>query len=514
MSTKTIYGLLIFLLYSDILFGQEVRLDSTFGIGGKVTFDFGNAYSYARDVRMQYAGKIVVGGYTENPANDDFALVRFDQNGSIDTTFGIGGSTTTNFQFNEDDQAMSLDIASDSSIILVGPSSRTLSNSLGFSWYYSDGSMRFQGNISAGPIFDTTYQVLIQPDGKIILGGFSLFNSFLISRRLVNPLQIDFSFGDEGIAQIDCCGINTSLDLLLQPDGKILSIGVNKGFSSGNRNFSVGRFNSDGSTDSSFNSVGVFTQDFGFNYELAFAGALTSNGKIVLGGLGEYDGAFGFNMIQLSSHGQLDTTFGNSGILRADFVPHLGGESLVILPGGKIIAVGTYTQGPDEDFALLRFMPNGIVDSTFGQNGMLLTDFEGTDDRAYSVTYDSSSHSLFVVGESVDDTSAVFAIAKYNLGARVGLEKFPSIIQEAKLYPNPSRSDSQLKFSLHNSASLTIDILDLQGRSFRNITRDQFFHSGAHEVDVVMDEIPAGVYSLRILSRVGFSQIVRFVKLP
>ncbi|MDW3651031.1 MAG: T9SS type A sorting domain-containing protein [Bacteroidia bacterium] len=514
MDTKIIYGLLFCLFFSDILFGQEVRLDSTFGTGGKVSYDFGNAYSNARDVLIQHEGKIVVGGYTLTANNSDFSILRLLTNGQIDSSFATNGYRLSNSQFDGNDYGFSFTQLSDSSFILTGASQTTPSRpSSGVVRYDTSGVQKMFVNFNVGPLADSTFKAVVLPNGNILIGGWDGLNiDFCLLGILPNLLGPDPIFGTEAKVCISDSEMSRMYDMALQSDGKILAVGESK--FRGEKDFIIARFNSDGSLDSSFAVHGIFRQDFNSNKESAFVVLPTFGSKTLIAGTGSFKDSLGFNMIRLNSSGQLDTTFGDSGIVRESFTLYPGGKSLIKLPDGKLIAVGSRYNGASEDFVLAGFTIDGIIDSTFGQNGMLLTDFEGTDDRAYSVTYDSSSHSLFVVGESVDDTSAVFAIAKYNLGARVGLETFPSIIQEAKLYPNPSKSGSQLKFSLQNSSSLTIDILDLQGRSLRNIIRDQFFYSGAHEVDVAMDEIPAGVYTLRMLSRAGFSQIVRFVKLP
>ena len=72
-------------------------LDSSFGTGGKVITPVGSDADYGNSVAIQSDGKIVVSGYSYNGTNDDFALVRYDSTGILDNTFGAAGKVITDF---------------------------------------------------------------------------------------------------------------------------------------------------------------------------------------------------------------------------------------------------------------------------------------------------------------------------------------------------------------------------------------------------------------------------------
>jgi uncharacterized delta-60 repeat protein len=100
-------------------YNSNGTLDTTFGTGGKVTTVFNGGYDGCYSVIQQSDGKIVVAGYADNGSNRDFALSRYNSNGSLDTTFGTGGKVTTDFN-GGDDYASSLALQPDGNIVLVG----------------------------------------------------------------------------------------------------------------------------------------------------------------------------------------------------------------------------------------------------------------------------------------------------------------------------------------------------------------------------------------------------------
>ncbi len=105
-------------------YNTDGTLDSTFGTGGKVTTDFFGLRDQANDVAIQSDGKIVVAGYARTPTrSDDFALARFNTNGSLDSSFGTGGLVNTDVvptSFVSQDQADSVKIQTDGRIVVTG----------------------------------------------------------------------------------------------------------------------------------------------------------------------------------------------------------------------------------------------------------------------------------------------------------------------------------------------------------------------------------------------------------
>jgi uncharacterized delta-60 repeat protein len=170
--------------------------------------------------------------------------------------------------------------------------------------------------------------------------------------------------------------------LALQPDGKIVVAGSSYDNDAGHKVFAVARFNSDGTLDPTFGGDGrvltpISTADDAGDEE-AFALALAPDGAIVLaGGTGIFPADFA--AARYLPNGTLDASFGNGGTVVTD----LGGEdkaaAVGIQPDGKIVLAGRGVNN-DDDWALLRYLPNGDLDPAFGDGGKVATDFNGGED--------------------------------------------------------------------------------------------------------------------------------------
>src|SRR5262249_4024029 len=151
---------------------SDGSLDSSFGSGGEVTTSFkGQAIATAEAI--QNDGKIVLVGETQGANGDDFALARYNPDGSLDTTFGTGGKVTTDFAGADD--AFSVAIQSDGKIVVAGSSQQNTGEDFALARYNSDGTL--DTSFGAGgevltAIAGGANGVAIQADGKIVAAGF------------------------------------------------------------------------------------------------------------------------------------------------------------------------------------------------------------------------------------------------------------------------------------------------------------------------------------------------------
>ena len=102
-------------------YNSDGSLDAGFGTGGKVITSFGGT-DQASAVILQPDGKIVVAGQTDTGVSIDFALARYMPDGSLDGAFGSGGRVTTNFIGNSDDLGSAVALQSDGKIVVGGTS--------------------------------------------------------------------------------------------------------------------------------------------------------------------------------------------------------------------------------------------------------------------------------------------------------------------------------------------------------------------------------------------------------
>ncbi len=370
-------------------------LDVSFGAGGKVITNILSYKTVAADVAIQPDGKIVVVGYTydTSPAPTFFSVVRYDPNGSLDTTFGGGDGIVTG-QFRDSASYLSSDAASvaiqpDGKILVGGscyqyPSPRTdfaaarLNPNGSFdNTFDGDGRM----TIAIGPEHDILKEITIQPDGKIILSGNTRegVDDYPALVRLNPNGSPDTGFSADGVITNvhDIFGSLTAL--LVLPDGKISGIVSVWGY--GSNDIMLIRYNGDGSPDTTFDGDGRRLTKFIGHSGGANAAALLPDGKMILAG--------GINISSFESHlalmrvnpdGTIDTSFGGGGLVTTS----LGGNrdsllDVAIQPDGKIVAAGGVflTVNNSSDFALLRFNADGSLDTTFDLDGKILTSFAG-----------------------------------------------------------------------------------------------------------------------------------------
>ncbi|HEX8370596.1 MAG TPA: FG-GAP-like repeat-containing protein, partial [Pyrinomonadaceae bacterium] len=247
------------------------------------------------------------------------------------------------------------------------------------------------------------------------------------------PGDLDFSFGVQGRQFITVFNSqpvfgnhNYADDIVIQPDGKILVAGSAWDIPTGD-DFVILRFNADGSLDSSFADGGVFRYAFSPVTDRLYGIALQPDGKIVAAGqayLGVVNGSgdTAFAVLRLNPDGTFDGTFGNNGIVTTNFFTSLDqATEVAIQPDGKIVASGWVTQGGDNngvayDFALVRYNPNGSLDASFGNGGIVFTDFNGRGDLAQTSVLQPDGK-IVLAGWVTVPTSPVhydFGLARYN----------------------------------------------------------------------------------------------------
>ncbi|PYS97918.1 MAG: hypothetical protein DMF63_17845 [Acidobacteria bacterium] len=394
------------------MLAQPTLLDPTFSDDGKVSTHILDSGSWGNDAVLQPDGKIVVVGAGNN---HQVGVVRFNQDGALDSSFDGDGRVWTSM--NAISEARCVALQADGKIVLAGVMTPdNLGAGPGFMVRYNtDGSLdtSFDGDgirlYNYGQFStDTSRDIAIQPDGKILILEFNftyqVASGLLIARY--NPDgSVDSTFGGgTGVFRREGqSGSSESMKLALQPDGKIVFTGYNNGWL-------VGRLNSDGTPDLTFGSGGVTTGGLG-----GYALALQADGKIVIA---HRSTTFPVNVRQvinrLNTDGTLDTTFGTDGSTLVQFVNQEDTlclpPDLIVQPDGKILmggAVRIPSSGTGFEFALARLNSNGSLDNSFGLNGRLTTNIQGNDyGRSILLQPDGK---IILAGQS----DGGFAVARY-----------------------------------------------------------------------------------------------------
>jgi uncharacterized delta-60 repeat protein len=421
------------------------NLDPTFGTGGKVTTDFSGNPVEARGVVLQPDGKIIAAGIAFDPiTRGDFGLVRYNQDGSIDSSFGSGGKVTTDFlnipSFGSVDFANALALQTDGKIVVAGFSAVGVA-SFALARYRADGSL--DSSFGSGGKVTTSFSrfdavaddVAIQSDGKIIAVG-SVNTSFSSNpkpdfalARYNSDGGLDSTFGVGGKVTTDFTdftgvGDNASA-VVIQPDGKIVVVGSSQVslFAPDLRQFSIARYNIDGTLDLSFGVGGKVRPFFFGQFDQANAVALIPDGRIIVAGFvsnfnlpSESD----FGMVRLNSDGSTDTSFGSNGKVVTDFSSEFdSANSIAVQPNGKIVLAGVVSKGTFQDstdFAIAQYNANGSLDAAFGSGGRVTTDFFGFSNEANAVVIQQDGR-ILVAGRA--DSGEIgppfrFALARYD----------------------------------------------------------------------------------------------------
>jgi uncharacterized delta-60 repeat protein len=332
--------------------------------------------------------------------------------GELDTSYGLGtGKSLTNFGGSSDDLGNAVALQPDGKIIVAGGSNlngsydfavaRLLNPEGTIDPSYGGGTGKSLAGFGG---YDIASAVALQPDGKIVLAGFSLSGSsnFAVA-RLLNPegtFDSDYG-GGSGRSLADFGGDDTATALALQPDGMIVVAGVSDG------NFAVARLlNPQGTFDPSYGGgSGKSLVDFGGGSSHSHtAVALQPDGKIVVGG--SSGGNFAVAQL-LNPQGTLDPSFGGgTGKSLVDFGGNDTANAVALQPDGKIVLAGS----SDGDFAVARLLDQGF-DSSFGTiRGKSVVDF-GATDTASAVALQPDGK-IVLAGSSNANGNNDFAVAR------------------------------------------------------------------------------------------------------
>ncbi len=469
----------------------------------------GNNYAYA--VIEQADGKIVTAGSDTNSANDDFSLTRYNTNGSLDTSFGVGGRAKTAIGTGKD-AAYSLIQQPDGKLVAAGLTSATTDNDFAIARYNTNGSLdtSFGSNgivvtrMSTGD--DKISTVILEPDGKLVVTGTQDENGaakFAIARYNSDG-TLDSSFNGTGTNATTLSAFATTANAITrQSDGKFVVAGTT---ANGNDNdIAIARYNSDGTLDTSFNGTGKYITNVGYvtltangpasvtisqaapaviswaahgitaDTPVTFtttgtlpSGLLTnttyyvktvlttgtftvsatvggaaiatttagtgthtatayrtvagddasygvvqqSDGKLVVAGLTTSTTGVDTLLLRLNSDGSIDTTFGASGFAKTALTTKTDAAySLGITASGSLITGGIYNNGTNNDFVIARFNSNGALDTTFNTTGFINAAISTSNDFGYSLAQQTDGKLLLAgSAKNTNDDAAVLRI--------------------------------------------------------------------------------------------------------
>jgi uncharacterized delta-60 repeat protein len=434
--SKSFYRMILVVsMLATLLFATGVLAaggvwDPTFGTNGAVVTDLGSGTDTGNSLLIQPDGRILMLGYAQldqsNPNLRTPIIVRYNTNGTVDTSFGTDGKLIVTIGTFYGTQTA---LQSDGRLVIVSGTNHGQYVAVRYDANGKNMDPSFGTNgVAVVPSFADDFfsfgcsDIVIQPDQKIVVVGTEKnqgnFTDFVIARFNSNGTP-DTSFIANGIFIMDRANFpnnrfNNGDAIAIQPDGKIVIAGHMVDYE-GDGQISLTRLNTDGFPDiSTFGSNGKGTVTIPLaNYESSNGAlALQNDGKfVVVGSIFSYEENTNDDVAvaRFTSNGSLDTTFGGSGIVVTDFGENENGNDVVLQPNGKIIVVGRSYSSGFSDVLLVRYNSDGSLDTTFGDNGKVISDFGGTDtSKAAKLQPDGK---IVLVGSSNGDA----LLARYNL---------------------------------------------------------------------------------------------------
>jgi uncharacterized delta-60 repeat protein len=406
-------GALVLLEVWSVAANVSFPLDPSFGTQGGytvTTITTGLTEDEPFELVRQPDGKFVAPGKSwGGPSrNTDFTVMRWNADGSQDSSFGTGGWSQIDF-FGGVDEALGVALQPDGKIVVVGTVFNTGNGStdMGIARLNPDGSLDTTFATDGVPGMasvdftggaDMALGVVLLDDGKIMVGGYATIfgrpSDFALS-RFNSDGSLDTSFGLGGRVATDIAGQqDIIMRLRLQADGKIVAGGTSFSASTHGYDFALARYLPTGQLDPTFSPAGkpgVETVDFTGGSDIGFATILRYDGKIIMGGISQSaQTGMDIGLAQFNADGTLDTNFavyGKPGVVTTDYSGlYDQALALAIQPDGKILVAG-HTVSPTTgfDFALTRYLPNGELDSSFGSGGKVSTNFWGGPDGSHGI---------------------------------------------------------------------------------------------------------------------------------
>jgi uncharacterized delta-60 repeat protein len=421
-------------------------LNSGFGTGGVASTNFGGN-DFPTGTATEADGKIVVvaNDYSSDFSTSQLAVARYNPNGSLDPSFGSGGYVLT--LVGSSDVGGAVAIRSDGEIIVaaaeVDPGT-SLENILVVE-YRPDGTL--DGTFGSGGVVVTSLGnsqnftlggLTLTAGGRILVVGGSSGGTVaggLVLAEYNRDGSLNQTFGSGGIVTtrsfIDAAGITFSNPMAnavaIDCQGRIVVAGA---ASNPTANVAVlARYDTNGSLDQSFGFCGAVTSVFDGPATNVFVPdgvdattvVIRPDGKILVAGdaiappLGGFDASFAVE--QFNPDGSPDLNFGSDGIVlyyaAYGFLGTFDATSLVLQANGDVIVVGTTSvQGETTTgFAMVRYLPDGSLDPSFGSGGVVTTIFSGPAGTPFFVALDVLNGDIVVVGSLLD-----ISTSRYDVG--------------------------------------------------------------------------------------------------
>lgn len=444
--------------FSVVRLNLDGSLNTSFAENGLLTVSPGTGAGRATSLLQLPDGKYLAAGWARFINKDQYLIVRFMEDGTLDETFGEAGIATGSFSGSSfaEDEIEDMALLSDGKIVVAGRS--------------------YNGQN------DDAFVACFNPDG-------SLFTNFGSSEGF-------------SIIEFGQSPPSESATALVVDDADNIIIG--------------GRVATDFFEEDAFfltkvSSTGVVDNSFGTNGQVIYALApniiaglqalaIDTEGRIITGG-----GAFNtdlldneFFLTRFFPNGTQDNSFGNNGEV---IIPRIDNESisdLKALDSGDIIAAGS-TGGFPSQFAIVRLAENGAQDLTFGNNGWATTQITSSFNSIRGIAIDDAC--IYAGGTSFDGDDWKMSLAKYtNQGTATSTQEASLINHKIRIYPNPVAEAFNLELALDHTAVVQINLVNLQGQSLNTLLQQQTLAAGNYSLPFNFpNALASGTYLIQLV---------------
>ncbi len=433
--------------------------DVAFGVGGVVFTSAAASFLYAYGVGVQSTGKVVVAGLSYDASNDgDVVLLRYTTDGELDTTFGDQG--------------------------------------------------RVLSDLGGGPGFQAAYALDLMPDDRIVVVGQEDENGIATARFSADG-ELDMSYGAGGVA-LSGLPASTGLCMHLFADGAVVAGGYS--LPGGDPAWTLVRFDATGTLDPLFGTGGIAVHDVGGPSVESMTGlALLSDGRIAACGYRSANGADDQPVIAMfHSDGGMDTGFGDQGLVVVPFaVPQWARATAIQVASDDKLLVAGYRVQPggevNNDFLLMRLLPNGAYDPSFGAGATVYTDVSGSYDRANAMAL-APTGAIVLAGEGQEAQSAT-AYARFVNDLSTSISPENKVAQDLVLQPNPAIDRVFINLTSAMNDMTAIYLIGFDGRRVQ-LAPDHVNRSGPQQLRIELPALLAGMYIVEVCDQDALSHAV------
>ena len=493
-------------------FAQAGTLDSTFGVNGVVNSLIDSGAICSKLIALPGNKLLATGNYKKNGRFVPH-ITRYNADGSIDNSFasngtGIADDTTSISIFSAVQQT-------DGKVIVCGD----YYNGTGYNFrlvrFKADGSVdssfgsngRVNTAVGNGSSDNIGRNILLQPDGKIILAGNTYINGnsdFIVLRYKTNGV-LDSSYGTNGMT-VTAIGnqSDNAYAIAMQQDGKVIHVGDH--YDGTLWSLAVLRYDTSGHLDNTFGTLGQVVMPLGTGDIYGYSVLVQGSQKIVVGAFSQ---TYNNTLLRFNSNGTPDNSFGNNGICYRSFATSDHANFIDTLSNGDIILANRSTL--NNTYAFAKFSSEGLLDTTIGDSGLVVVTVNTGYDYSMTVAVDGSNH-IIIGGYTNTANGNNIVMARFKSGVPACVRTVTQL-HDVCLYPNPAARDMVLSYSLPDNDRISILIYDETGRIVSKVAGKEQQYAGKQSVKFTLsNSLPTGNYILSITGNKGAYGTIKFVK--